>query len=52
MRKELFTKEEIAQGFQEYARKERAIAVIKGTQDEDFTKQLYKAFNEFLGGLE
>jgi hypothetical protein len=52
MRKDLFTKEEIAQGFQQYARKERTIGISEAKNDEDFTKQLYKAFNEFLGGLE
>ena len=52
MRKDLFTKEEIAQGFQQYARKDNTIGITEATQDEDFTKQLYKAFDEFLEGLE
>ena len=52
IRKDLFTKEEITQGFQEYARKENTIMISEAARDEDFTKQLYKAFNEFLEGLE
>lgn len=52
MRKDLFTKEEIAQGFQQYARKERTIGITEATQDEELTKQLYKSFGEFLEGLE
>ena len=51
MRKDLFTKEEIAQGFQQYARKDNTIGITEAKNDEDATKQLYKAFNEFLGGL-